>query len=183
MGVGWAKTGTKTLGECLHHLGYRHQSTRLDLVEHLERGQLEPLFAIADAHDSFEDWPWLLLFRELDERYPGSRFILTVRDSRRWLRSYRNMLERQGPAPADRNRRRRVLYGLPFPDVTDEQLLQRYERHNREVQGWFADRPGQLLVVNWETGAGWRELCRFLGRRVPDVPFPHANQGSFASHG
>lgn len=39
----------------------------------------------------------------------------------------------------------------------------------------FKDRQNDLLVVDFTQGAGWEELCGFLGRDVPDIPFPHAN--------
>ena len=95
-GIGWAKTGTKTLGECLRVLGYRHCSQRLDLVDCLYNGNLERIVDEARRFDSVEDWPWTLLYREMDAAFPGSRFILTIRNENRWLRSYLNMLEQIG---------------------------------------------------------------------------------------
>ena len=79
-GVGWAKTGTTTLGECLRLLGSRHQSAMFGLVPDLEAGRREVIADAAEPFDSVEDWPWLLLYRELDVRYPGSRFVLTTRE-------------------------------------------------------------------------------------------------------
>jgi len=38
-----------------------------------------PLQPYLSAMDTFTDCPWLYLYKELDERYPGSRFILTLR--------------------------------------------------------------------------------------------------------
>ena len=35
--------------------------------------------AIADRHESFDDWPWPALYREMDDRYPDALFVLTVR--------------------------------------------------------------------------------------------------------
>jgi len=32
------------------------------------------------------------------------------------------------------------------------------------------------LVVCWENGDGWKELCEFLNVPIPDVPFPHLNK-------
>lgn len=180
VGIGWAKTGTTTLGECFETLGLRHAAGRLDLVDHLETGDLSPILAEARHFDAFEDWPWLLVFRELDEAFPGSKFVLTTRNAEAWLRSYRNMLDTQGAARPRLVRQRRILYDLPFPDVTEEQLLDRVRRHEREVQAWFADRPDDLLVVDWARGNGWQELCDFLDLPIPDVPFPHANRGHYA---
>lgn len=182
-GIGWAKTGTTTLGHCLEILGHRHQGQRLDLVEDLATGDLSRILAVAAEADAFEDWPWIVLYRELDAAFPGSRFILTVRDPQRWLRSYRNMLEQPGIVTEELSRIRRLLYGLPFPDVTSEQLLARYRRHNDDVANYFSSRPGDLLVIDWERGDGWPELCGFLDRPVPDAPFPHDNKGCYEGGG
>ncbi|MHC4298776.1 MAG: sulfotransferase family protein [Planctomycetota bacterium] len=174
-GVGWAKTGTSTLRECFKVLGYTHKGYSVNLF-----GDLERALRIAHRFDTFQDLPWYLYYKDLDKRFPGSKFILTNRSSDRWLRSYRNMLAKQDPSRRNAmNETRRKIYGLPFPDVKDEQLIERYERHNLEVIGYFAEREGDLLVVNWENGDGWAQLCAFLGRPVPSHPFPHENRGNY----
>jgi hypothetical protein len=178
-GVGWAKTGTTTLGDCLEILGYRHQRAQLDLAEDLGRGDLDRILEIAAAADSMEDWPWLLLYRELDRAFPGSKFVLTTREPTAWLASYRNMLEGQGEATEAMNQIRRILYGLPFPHVTDEALVARVRRHEQDVRDYFAGRPEDLLEVRWAAGDGWAQLCSFLDRPVPGVPFPHSNPGRY----
>ena len=33
--------------------------------------------------------------------------------------------------------------------------------------------PDRLL--EWDISDGWEPLCKFLGKPVPDIPFPHAN--------
>lgn len=185
-GIGWAKTGVTTLGRCLRDLGYRHHGQRLDLVDDLGGGDagsgewpsadLSRILAVAAEHDAFTDWPWILLYRQLDEAFPGSRFVLTTRDPGRWLRSYHAMIEWLPPATPELIVRRRVLYGLPFPHVTDDMLLERRARHEAAVQEWFRGRPESLLVVDWESGSGWEELCGFLGEPVPSQPFPHENK-------
>ena len=81
-GLGLIKTGTTTLGVCLRHLGYNHQSNRRDLLIDVRHGEFGQLFEVCDQFDSFEDWPYPLIFRELYERYgDGARYILTVRAS------------------------------------------------------------------------------------------------------
>lgn len=175
-GIGWAKTGTTSLGECLRLLGFNHQSQNLSLVADMQRGDLSRVLRIARAKDSFEDWPWILLFREMDAAFPGSRFILTTRDPQRWLSSYRGMLAAEGPPTPYLAGIRSYLYGLDVESATDGQLCERFLRHNAEVADHFRSRPGDLLVVDWEGGNGWRELCDFLERDVPDAPFPHLNR-------
>ena len=180
-GIGWAKTGTTTLRRCFEVLGYEHQSQRLDLVHDIEEGDLSRIRGVAEKNESFEDWPWIILFRELDAMFPESKFILTTRSQERWVRSYTNMLSTQGEASDELNEIRRILYGLPFPNVTEEQLLQRYRRHNHKVKEYFSNRPDDLLVVNWEEGDRWEKLCRFLEVGIPDEPFPHANRGRYTN--
>src|SRR5690606_2198995 len=138
------------------------------------RGELEPVLAFADRYDSFEDWPWPLLYRELDQRYPGSKFILTTRrDAETWLRSLKNHATLTGPTDF-----RRVAYGHDMPHGHEAEHIERYERHNREVREYFRDRPEDFLEVCWETGSGWKELGAFLGREVPDLPLPHTNRSA-----
>ena len=178
-GIGWAKTGTTTLGRCFEILGLRHQGQDLGLIEDLARGDLSRVLAVASAADGFEDWPWPLLYRELDLAFPGSRFVLTVRDPARWILSYGNMLRNQGEAGPGLNSIRRQIYGLPFPEVTAAQLTERYEGHNRAVMDYFRERPGDLLVADWERGDGWPQLCGFLQLPIPETPLPHENRGRY----
>jgi len=173
VGVGWAKTGTTTLGGCFEILGFSCYGYKLSLID-----QPEQAMAIASRFNSFQDWPWALLYKEMDQRFPGSKFVLTSRDSQRWLKSYRNALSKQSPLPA-RDEARRKVYGFAYQGATDEQLIGRYEQHNTEVKRYFADRPEDLLVVDWEKGDGWAQLCPFLGKPVLARPFPHANKGSY----
>ena len=178
-GIGWAKTGTKTLGKCFEILGFSHVSRRLDLVKTIEKGNLSKIFKIAQKSETFEDWPWIILYQELDKKFPGSKFILTTRDQIQWLKSYRNLLKNEGKPTKRKNQIRTFLYDLPFPDVTDEDLLNRYQRHNSEVQDYFSTKPNSLLIVDWGKGDGWNELCEFLQLPIPDVEFPHLNKGKY----
>lgn len=180
-GIGWAKTGTTTLGKCFEILGFDHQSQKLDLVGDIRRGDLSRIMSLAARKQTFEDWPWILLYREFDQAFPGSRFVLTRRDTGKWLGSYQNMLRGQGEASEEMNEIRRILYDLPFPHVTEQDLITRFQRHNDDVLAYFCNRPESLLVVDWEKGHGWKELCGFLGRPIPAEPFPHANRGNYGS--
>jgi hypothetical protein len=178
-GIGWAKTGTTTLGECFKILGFDHQSQELGFVQDIGKGDLSRIMASAEKKDTFEDWPWIILYKELDRAFPDSRFVLTRRKSENWIRSYKNMLANQKDASEELNEIRRILYGLPFPEASEAQLIERYEKHNAEVESYFRDRLEDLLIVDWEEGDGWKELCEFLGKDIPNEPFPHANKGKY----
>ena len=165
-GIGLNKTGTKTLGRYLTRLGYRNRSwdsptaytsPSFDLWK---AGRIEDLLAIMEEYDSGEDWPWPLLYRELDERFPDARFVLTVRESSEtWFRSLCNMAVRIGPLPLYEKH----VYGDAMPQGRKEQHIQVYEAHNRAVREYFRDRPGKLLELCWEKGDTGEDLARFLG--------------------
>lgn len=178
-GIGWAKTGTTTLGKCFEILGFDHQSHEFDLVKDIATGNLTRIIALAEKKETFEDWPWIILYKELDQAFPDSKFILTKRDPQKWVQSYGNMLASEGSTSAELLEIRRIIYGLPFPNVSKSQLVNLYEKHNTEVERYFLDRPKDLLIVNWEEGSGWEELCEFLGKDLPKEPFPHVNKGKY----
>jgi hypothetical protein len=134
MGLGWAKTGTTSLGVCFRHFGLRHVTMRTDAMDLYCEGHTQGVLDIAHCYESFEDWPWLLMFREFDRAFPGMKFVLTERDSGRWLRSYLNQIAQPGHGSPIMNARRSVLYGIPFPNPDPARLVERYERHNREVR-------------------------------------------------
>lgn len=172
-GVGLNKTGTTTLNRCGELLGYRCKSCDRGLLSEVRSGRPERALRVAKDFDLFEDWPWPLIFRELDERFPGSKFILTVRrDPETWLRS----LSRHSLGTHPTGHCRKLAYGWHYPMGREQEHIDFYERHNDDVRSYFADRPGDLLEVCWGRGDGWDQLCGFLGRDIPDVPFPHANR-------
>ena len=181
-GVGLNKTGTSTLGLALRTLGYSHTSYSKPLLEELVKGNHEALFEVAREHDAFEDWPWPLAYKELDAEFPGSKFVLTVRKSpEAWLKS----LKKHSLNMDLRTSCRKLAYGYYYPHGHEAEHIAFYEKHNAEVKDYFKDRPDDLLVVSWEDGAGWKELCTFLGKPVPKEDFPHvpSTQASDVSQG
>lgn len=168
-GVGLNRTGTTSLGWCMKHLGRRHRSCSFDALKALKAGDTEAVFRMTDQYDSFEDWPWPLMYPLLDARYPDAKFVLTLRkDEDVWFESLCRRSWETGPTEI-----RALVYGHTMPQDHKDELVAFYRKHNSEVQEYFRDRPGKLLVVCWERGDGWPELCEFLGIPVPDAPFPH----------
>lgn len=180
-GIGLNKTGTTTLGECLKVLGFSHASRSRKLLEDVRvRNDLTDVFRTVDRFDSFEDWPYPLIYRELDERYPNSKFILTVRkDKFIWLESLKKHSLRTRPL----SHSRALAYGFHYPFGHEREHVDLYEHHNKKVVEYFEDRASDLLVLCWENGDGWPELCAFLGRDQPDLPLPHANRQDVSPSG
>jgi hypothetical protein len=130
-----------------------------------------------ERHYALSDLPIPLLFRELDCGYPGSKFILTIRDEGAWLDSVRKHWSHDhNPYRASWNgdpfthRIHREVYGQK--GFEEDLFIARYRRHNAEVRDYFKDRPQDLLVMDMSARREWHDLCQFLDKPVPNVPYP-----------
>lgn len=172
-GIGLNKTGTSTLAACLRELGFRHTSCDLELTRKVHRGHLAPVYDRADQYESFEDWPWPLVYEEMDRRYEEAKFILTRRSSPEdWFSSLKRHALRTGPTEY-----RRIVYGFDMPLGRKQEHIRKYQSHNAAVRDHFHNREDKLLEVCWEEGDGWHELCTFLGKPIPEREFPHERKG------
>lgn len=172
VGIGMNKTGTTTLAICLTYLGYRHLSCHRESFEQLRRGDVNAVLRTMEGYDSFEDWPWPLMYRDIDRRFPDARFILTRRkDPETWFRSLYRYAKHTGPTEY-----RRYIYGHYTPDGYRDEHIRIYLEHNQAVREYFHNRPHKLLELCWEQGDGWQELCAFLGVTPPMRRLPHANR-------
>lgn len=180
-GIGLHKTATSSLHRAFEILGFDsfHWGTGespliWDEVNTAGRSKsLERWYSLCDL-------PIPLLYQKLDKAYPGSKFILTVRDEGPWVRSVERLWDRRfNPTRWEwdvypfSHRIHTALYGQKHFNA--EVMLARYRRHNAEVKEYFKNRPGDLLVLDVSAGHGWGELCGFLGQPIPSVPFPFEN--------
>lgn len=166
-GAGFHRTGTSSLRAALERLGYRVCGSVATEEPDIAKRAREIAFGLLDGYDAFVDNPWPILYRELDEACPGSRFILTTRPSDAWIRSVSRFFG------AKTTPMREWIYGAGSPLGNEARYVERFERHNAEVREYFRDRPGDFLVLRIAEGEGWRELCGFLGHEIPPEPFPH----------
>lgn len=176
-GIGLHKTATTSLHKAFQILGYDSLHWGVGEVpviwhemNHGGRSHaLERYYAACDL-------PIPLLYRQLDAVYPGSKFVLTVRDESKWVDSVRRLWSRDyNPTrwmwevyPIS-NTLHQALYGQT--EFSAEVMLNAYRRHNREVQDYFRHRPEDLAVMNMEQDS-WPELCGFLDEKVPSMPYP-----------
>jgi hypothetical protein len=166
-GVGFHRTGTSSLRAALERLGYRVCGSVGTKDPDIASRVRDIAFGLLESYDAFEDNPWPVLFRELDERCPGSRFILTIRPSDAWIRSVVRFFG------TNTTTMREWIYGAGTPIGNEARYVERFESHNKDVLRHFRDRPQDLLVLRITEGEGWTELCRFLGHEAPCEPFPH----------
>lgn len=170
--IGAPKTGTTSIHHALERLGFRHKTWDRDLWLRYKKGDLSAVFEVAEQFDSFDDGPWNngKLYRKLDRRFPGSKFILTERDPSSWLQSHEEHFT------AVRLRTHPYLIWRRSYSVAERRrVLGKYLERNCKVKEYFKGRPDDLLVMNVCDGEGWKKLCSFLS--VPRVkePFPREN--------
>jgi hypothetical protein len=145
-------------------LGYR--SLFVTTYEELEQGLA--------SFDAFTHTPLAAIYKDLDRRFPNSRFILTTREQSSWLASCQERIrvsEAAGMPEGVRETQMRV-YGIGGFDRDTFRRV--YDRHLAEVGKHFEERSGQLLMMDVCAGEGWERLCPFLGRPIPSEPFPRA---------
>jgi len=171
IGVGFQKTGTSSLREALKILGYRVKDTSVRPLIPILKGDYNKVLHLIRNYDALEDTPWYMIYKELDVRIPGSKFILTLRDEESW---YKSVSRHIGLL---RNPNHEWIYGRGkgLPMEHKENTLRVYNQHINEVIEYFKDRPSDLLVVDFTKYSGWELLCDFLGKEIPEVPFPRAN--------
>lgn len=175
--IGWAKTGTTSLTDALRILGLfswhfapwviglKSQSDEIDST-FVDFSEIAEYTAVSDL-------PVCALFKELDEAFPGSLFILTTRSVEKWSESMfaecRRHEERFGSVGP-------VLRWAHSAKTVDSTMLEdRYTRHQEEVREYFGDRK-DILVIDLTRGNPWKSLCAFLQVSEPNVPFPYLNR-------
>jgi len=174
-GIGLNRTGTTSLKKALRILGYKHQKRQGRYLNWLRQGRVTQIFDDIKEMESFEDWPWPLMYKELLAHYgEGARFILTRRTSADvWIKSLKQHSLRTHPV----KHQRRLALGYDYPHGYEAEHAAFYEAHYKDVHAHFAAlKKSQLLLeVCWEEGDGWKQLCGFLGEKRKFRPFPHAN--------
>jgi hypothetical protein len=173
IGVGLNRTGTKTLRACLQYFGYKHKTYDVDSFNQYLKGDYDSLMRTVNKYDSFEDWPWPLIFREIEKNFSDCKFILTKRrNPDLWFNSLCRHAIYGGPL----TRFEKYIYGYPIPHGHKAEHIKIYNEHNKSVEDYFKNKSGKLLTVCWENGDGWEEISAFLGNEAPDIPFPHYNR-------
>ncbi|CDS09961.1 hypothetical protein LRAMOSA02638 [Lichtheimia ramosa] len=198
IGAGCGRTGTDSLREALNILGYNCHHMREILSRDLHPEIFLEAYVNPDkpvdwdkAYEGFDaavDWPTASFVEPLLKKYPDAKWLLTDRDPDSWYKSVKNTIhiaatsrsqEEIAALPEYLQRSYRmaktvVLDGaLADPErFADEEAIKAYfNNHNEWVKKTIpADR---LLVM--QLGEGWDRLCEFLGKPVPDAPYPRSN--------
>lgn len=168
--IGMQRTGTTSLGEALLILGYSVLGTPIGLSESLLNNDFNPALEMAKPFDALQDLPWLFLFKELDEKYPGSKFILTNREENKWIQSMLDHFSNSNTSM------RKWAYGEGTPKGNETLYMDKYRMHYAEARNYFKNRSEDLLEMDLASGDKWSILCEFLNVPIPNRNFPHSNK-------
>ncbi|KAK1140972.1 hypothetical protein N8T08_009718 [Aspergillus melleus] len=143
---------------------------------------------ILGSFNAVSDIPCIAFALELREAYPDAKVILVSRDLDSWRQSFtgtvgtvmndRKMVWlawidrwRFGPFRQVLKSSIRGLFGGTSTEHLNDNATKVYLEHYDLVRRITP--PEQLL--EYELGSGWEPLCEFLGKPVPDEPFPQIN--------
>ena len=191
IGPGFGRTGTHALKLALERLGFgpahhmfevRDKPEQLPNWEAAARGERVDWDDVFRGYRSQVDFPGARYWRELVQRYPKAKVILTVRDPDAWFDSVEATINpflaaRGKHSSSHVNAIAEMGYQTVAVQVFDERLTDRdhatrvFRRHIAEVQSEIA--PDRLLT--FDVRNGWGPLCEFLGADAPDDPFPKTN--------
>ena len=169
-GIGLGKTGTSSLNRALEILGYRSVHNPWNALRMLRLWRGDFHFPELDQVDAVTEMVSVVYLGQFDRMYPGSKFILPIRDMDDWLCSVERWFSEATGLP----RFRVSQFGcLRF---CREHFIDVYRRHERMVGEYFRGRERDLLTMSICDGDGWDRLCPFLDKPVPDKPFPWMNK-------
>ena len=179
-GIGISRTGTTSLNKALCRLGYNSIHAPLSIIKRVEARVVLNEKAVM-RYEAMSDSTVAFMYKELDAAFPGSKFILTVRDVEKWVVSMRRV-RKVYPILLMIPKASQLFheaFGDGYPNDEDA-MRAAFLRHTQEVHAHFEGRD-DLLVMDFAAGDGWEKLCRFLGKLVPDTPFPHNNNKSLVT--
>ncbi|MBO9490296.1 sulfotransferase family protein [Endozoicomonas sp. G2_1] len=170
--IGLPRTGTTSICISLLELGYSVAHTAYS-PHCLDNAQ-----AIADT-------PVFCDFKTLDKQYPNAKFIYLTRSAERWLPSIKQLLLRMqknltrtdgGFNPTLKRCYSEIFAPLSIEAINDDQhLLDCYQKHQRDIYDYFADRKEDLLEIDISAHDSYQKLIDFLGKATNGNKFPHVN--------
>ncbi|CZR59388.1 uncharacterized protein PAC_09280 [Phialocephala subalpina] len=147
---------------------------------------------VLGSYSAVTDVPNAVFADELIAAYPNAKVVLGVRDPDKWMASVENSFFKVLGWPSYRFittwidpvlRAERDVLELVLAQWTDGDIYNRakvregFLRHNQHVR----DIVPKDNLLEFEAKDGWEPLCAFLGRPVPDEPYPRINEGEYTA--
>lgn len=195
--IGQNKTGTTSLERVLKDEGFiignQHKGESM-LINYLKR-DFKSIAEFCNTAEAFQDVPFSLpfLYVYLDQTFPKSKFILTVRDNEdQWYESitkfHKKITTSELFAPSyqeleafDYHEKGWLLKYMSIYNTTKDNLYDEnslklfYNNHNQQVIDYFKDK-NNLLVLNISQPESYSKLAEFLNLSKKDGNFPWLNK-------
>ncbi|KAF7870083.1 uncharacterized protein EAF02_009273 [Botrytis sinoallii] len=187
--LGLSRTSTMSLQESLNKLGYRtyhcrvaaptkgHISLWLEGFDAKLNGNGKPFGReefdkILTNFSATTDMPAVNFSEELLAAYPAAKVILTTRDPDKWIES----VERSIYAEALPFRQLLIIALTDWSggEPEDRKALRAgFIAHSEKIRRLAGGR-----LLEFSPKDGWELLCNFLGKPVPNEPYPYVNAGN-----
>lgn len=186
--VGFGRTATMSLSMALEELGigpcYHMESVLNEMDKRVPHWNAAldgkpdwPL--IYNGFRSAVDWPTAAFWKELTAAYPNARVILSTRNAESWYNSISQtilaVLTNPDKWPEDQRKWLEMVCKVvdrSLGSLTDEgKIVSAFQKHEAAVKA--AVPAGNLLA--FQAKDGWEPLCDFLGKPVPETPYPRSN--------
>lgn len=197
--IGLNKTGTTSLKKEMELQGYTVGNQRQAelLFDDWVRRDFRRIVRYCRTAQFFQDIPFSYpyTFIVMDHAFPGSKFILTVRDSaEQWYDSlirFHSKLwgnSKTPPTSDDLKNATHIYKGFPYHtrfhvlDVPKDDpykknvMLDYYNTHTKNVKEYFRHRPDDLIVINLKESDDYSKFCNFLGCEQKRDGFPWENK-------
>lgn len=183
--IGFNKTGTTSLEKTLSEFGYimGYQRNAELLMKEVMKNNYYSLIEFCKTAEAFQDLPFSSpkLYTILDQEYPDSKFILTVRDSdEQWYNSlikFHSKLwgkDNNLPNEEDLANATYVFKGYTLRVIkylfgeelyNKENYIQKYNNHINDAKNYFKDNPNKLITINVSKKDDYKKLCNFLNEK------------------
>lgn len=187
--IGFSKCATSSLAAFFNLNGIpaiHHDFGNLALSMHENANSGKPLIApeyknylvFTDMENLFDDPPInaaMLYFKELDQQYPGSKFILNTRNKKAWLKS-------RSKHPVNKNGRTNLLAAnAKMLQLSEKEVLalwsKEWDQHHQAVITYFKDRPQDLLIFDIDNDSPQKLVDFFQDNFVLDAAhYMHKNK-------
>ena len=197
--VGLNKTGTTSLKKEMEIQEYTvgNQRTAELLFDDWVKRDFKRIIRYCHTAEFFQDVPFSYpyTFMAMDQAFPGSKFILTTRDSaEEWYNSlirFHGKLWGNGNVPPTTEDLKNATYlykGSPYytrfrvHNISEDDpykkdvMIEYYNTHTKIVTDYFRHRPGDLLVINLKNPEDYSKFCNFIGCKPTNEGFPWENK-------
>jgi len=186
------------MASILEHAGYKvaPQQPAEEMLHDWEKRDFNKIIKFCVKYDAFQDVPFSFdyTFQALDGAFPGSKFILTVRDSKdQWYESTtrfhtkrlglneiptaRHLMEDPGVWKGWVWEAFKANYGVTESNPFDREILcQHYEDYNRRVCNYFQNRTQDFLLINLSEYDASEKLAFFLKVPIQKIKIQHLNK-------